>query len=125
MRVSVKGDLLETSVDSNSTVNGDCEVNKEVVTKIHRSSSWLQSKWRRIDIVEVIVMSFVILLAWGLFALTPAVLYTLSPQQVRVLLSYTVPVCGTACLSSVSGSKICKSLTDKVNYPPLIIRVVK
>lgn len=95
--VSVKVSVIsETSVDSNSTVNGDRKVDKEAVTKILRSNLWLTSKWRRI--VETVVLSFVILVVWGLFVLIPAVLYAL-PPKVRVLISRTyMPACGTACI---------------------------
>ena len=85
VQISVKGDILKTSVDSNSIVNSGYEVDKEAMTTSHRSTctSWLRSKWRRI--VEAFIISFVILLVWGLIVLIPAVLYALPPLQVRVL----------------------------------------
>lgn len=87
--VSVE-DLLKTSADSNPAVNNgvvnDCE-EANTRTKSSESSSlrltlYIKSKsnWRRI--IEAVILTGVILLVWGLFAI-PTVFYALPPLQVR------------------------------------------
>ena len=76
--VQMSVDLLKTTVDTTSSVNH--ETDEEAVTRTHRNPSWLKSNWKRI--VEVAVLSCVILVVWGLFAI-PTVFYALTLPQVR------------------------------------------
>lgn len=84
-RVSVE-DLLKTSADSNPAVNNgvvnDCEEANTRTSESSRLTLWIKSKsnWRRI--VEAVILTSVILLVWGLFAI-PTVFYALPPLQVR------------------------------------------
>ena len=55
------------------------EFDREIVTKTRRSVSKLKSIWKRIT--EVVILSCVILVVWGLFAI-PTVFYALPPLQV-------------------------------------------
>ena len=86
--VSVE-DLLKISADSNSAVNNgvDCEkANTRTSESSGLGASWIKSNWRRI--LEAVILTCVILIVWGLFAI-PTVFYALPPLQVRHHASYS------------------------------------